>query len=114
MNAFELISRSQSFSLDNLFEMRPAKRETSFASQCPPNEIISKIEEAAKPLGFNVDKRNYKMKLKGDKRGRKGQLSIATEVFESRLLPAYMWWSSGKPAETHWSFTSSTKTFHLD
>ncbi|KAE8726135.1 CBL-interacting serine/threonine-protein kinase 23 [Hibiscus syriacus] len=80
MNAFELISRSQSFSLDNLFEMRPAKRETSFASQCPPNEIISKIEEAAKPLGFNVDKRNYKMKLKGDKRGRKGQLSIATEV----------------------------------
>ncbi|KAE8722098.1 CBL-interacting serine/threonine-protein kinase 9 [Hibiscus syriacus] len=84
MNAFELISRSQSFSLDNLFEkqMRLAKRETSFASQCPPNEIISKIEEAAKPLGFNVDKRNYKMKLKGDKRGRKGQLSVATEVFE--------------------------------
>ncbi|KAL4368479.1 hypothetical protein GQ457_05G001100 [Hibiscus cannabinus] len=84
MNAFELISRSQSFSLDNLFEkqMRLAKRETSFTSQRPPNEIISKIEEAAKPLGFNVDKRNYKMKLKGDKRGRKGKLSVATEVFE--------------------------------
>ncbi|MBA0562953.1 hypothetical protein Golob_007971, partial [Gossypium lobatum] len=55
MNAFELISRSQSFCLDNLFE----KQMTSFASQCPPNEIISKIEDAAKPLGFNVDKRNY-------------------------------------------------------
>ncbi|OMO64202.1 hypothetical protein CCACVL1_21948 [Corchorus capsularis] len=84
MNAFELISRSQSFSLDNLFEKQTAvvKRETSFASQCPPNEIISKIEEAAKPLGFIVHKRNYKMKLKGDKSGRKGQLSVATEVFE--------------------------------
>ncbi|EOX95608.1 hypothetical protein QUC31_005118 [Theobroma cacao] len=84
MNAFELISRSQSFSLDNLFEKQTGhvKRETSFASQCPPNEIISKIEEAAKPLGFNVHKRNYKMKLKGDKSGRKGQLSVATEVFE--------------------------------
>ncbi|XP_039061447.1 CBL-interacting serine/threonine-protein kinase 9-like [Hibiscus syriacus] len=90
MNAFVLISSSQSFSLDNLSEKQMseserqglAKRETSFVSQCPPNEIISKIEEAAKPLGFNVDKRNYKMKLKGDKRGRKGQLSVATEVFE--------------------------------
>ena len=37
------------------------KRETSFASQYPPNEILSKIEEAAKPLGFNVHKRNYKV-----------------------------------------------------
>ncbi|KAG4169958.1 hypothetical protein ERO13_A12G115750v2 [Gossypium hirsutum] len=77
MNAFELISRSQTFCLDSLFEkqMHLAKRQTSFASQCPPNEIISKIEDSAKPLGFN-------MKLKGDKSGRKGELSVATEVFE--------------------------------
>ncbi|XP_052724598.1 CBL-interacting serine/threonine-protein kinase 9 isoform X3 [Vigna angularis] len=58
------------------------KRETSFTSQRPANEIMSKIEEAAKPLGFNVHKRNYKMKLQGDKSGRKGHLSVATEVFE--------------------------------
>ncbi|MBA0805255.1 hypothetical protein Gohar_004784, partial [Gossypium harknessii] len=77
MNVFELISRSQSFCLDNLFEKQ--MRQTSFASQCPHNEIISKIEDAAKPLGFNVDKRNYKMRLKGDKSGRKGQLSVAIE-----------------------------------
>ncbi|KAG4138513.1 hypothetical protein ERO13_D07G139000v2 [Gossypium hirsutum] len=84
LNAFEFISRSQSFSLDKLFEKPTGhvKRETRFASHCPPNEIISKIEEAAKPLGFNVHKQNYKMKLKGDKNGRKGQLSVATEVFE--------------------------------
>ncbi|KAJ9171564.1 hypothetical protein P3X46_014917 [Hevea brasiliensis] len=84
MNAFELISKTQGFSLDNLFEKQAGfvKRETRFASHSPANEIMSKIEEAAKPLGFNVDKRNYKMKLKGDKNGRKGQLSVATEVFE--------------------------------
>ncbi|PKA60441.1 CBL-interacting protein kinase 9 [Apostasia shenzhenica] len=84
MNAFALISRLEGFNLGNLFEkqMGIIKRETSFASQCPPNEIMSKIEQAAKPLGFNVHKHNYKMKLKGDKSGRKGHLSVATEVFE--------------------------------
>lgn len=84
MNAFELISRSPSFNLENLFEkqMGLVKRETRFTSQCSANEIVSKIEEAAKPLGFNVHKRDYKMKLQGDKTGRKGHLSVATEVFE--------------------------------
>ncbi|GFP88174.1 cbl-interacting serine/threonine-protein kinase 9 [Phtheirospermum japonicum] len=78
MNAFELISRSQGFSLENLFEkpMGPVRKETSFTSKCPANEIMSKIEEAAKPMGFNVHKRNYKMKLQGDKTGRKGQLAV--------------------------------------
>lgn len=84
MNAFELISRSGSFDLGNLFEKQAGlvKRETRFTSHCPANEIMSKIEEAAKPLGFNVRKQNYKMKLQGDKSGRKGHLSVATEVFE--------------------------------
>ncbi|RWR88905.1 CBL-interacting serine/threonine-protein kinase 9 [Cinnamomum micranthum f. kanehirae] len=84
MNAFELISKSGSFDLGNLFEkqMGLVKRETRFTSQRPANEIMSKIEEAAKPLGFNVRKQNYKMKLQGDKTGRKGHLSVATEVFE--------------------------------
>jgi hypothetical protein len=46
---------------------------------------MSKIEEACGPLGFNVRKQNYKMKLKGDKTGRKGYLSVATEVLEIKL-----------------------------
>ncbi|KAG1354654.1 CBL-interacting protein kinase 9 [Cocos nucifera] len=84
MNAFALISRSQGFNLGSLFEkqMGLVKRETRFTSQCPPNEIMAKIEEAAKPLGFNVSKHNYKMKLKGDKTGRKGHLSVATEGWQ--------------------------------
>ncbi|KAH9787309.1 CBL-interacting serine/threonine-protein kinase 9 [Citrus sinensis] len=90
MNAFELISRTKSFSLENLFEKQTGlvKRETRFTSQRPPNEIMSKIEEAAKPLGFNVRKGNYKMKLQGDKTGRKGQLSVATEMYEAF---AFIW-----------------------
>ncbi|XP_027904197.1 CBL-interacting serine/threonine-protein kinase 9-like isoform X3 [Vigna unguiculata] len=84
INAFELISRSQSFNLENLFEMQTdeVKQETCFTSQCPAIEIMHKIEEAAKPLGFIVQKKNYKMKLQGDQNGRKGHLSVATEVFE--------------------------------
>ncbi|KAF1889829.1 hypothetical protein Lal_00025158 [Lupinus albus] len=90
MNAFELISKSQSFNLDSLFEKQTGivKRETHFTSQRPANEIMSKIEEAAKPLGFNVHKRDYKiqimqMKLQGDKSGRKGHLSVATEFYKN-------------------------------
>lgn len=37
------------------------KRETRFTSKCPANEIFSKIEEAATPLGFDVKKNNYKV-----------------------------------------------------
>ncbi|XP_010275075.1 PREDICTED: CBL-interacting serine/threonine-protein kinase 23-like isoform X5 [Nelumbo nucifera] len=62
MNAFELISTSQGLNLSSLFEkqMGLVKRKTRFTSKCPANEIISKIEEAATPLGFDVKKNNYK------------------------------------------------------
>ncbi|KAK6150103.1 hypothetical protein DH2020_017628 [Rehmannia glutinosa] len=84
MNAFELISTSQGLNLNSLFEkqMGLVKRETRFTSKCPANEIISKIEQAAAPMGFDVKKNNYKMKLHGEKSGRKGHLSITTEIFE--------------------------------
>ncbi|KAM3261903.1 hypothetical protein ACQJBY_052542 [Aegilops geniculata] len=92
MNAFALISRSEGFNLGNLFEkemLGMVKRETSFASQRTPQEIMSKIEEACGPLGFNVRKQNYKMKLKGDKTGRKGHLSVATEVQTLSPIPRH-------------------------
>ncbi|CAA0842357.1 CBL-interacting serine/threonine-protein kinase 23 [Striga hermonthica] len=84
MNAFELISTSQGLNLSSLFEkqMGFVKRETRFTSKSPANDIISKIEQAAAPMGFDVKKNNYKMKLHGEKSGRKGHLSITTEIFE--------------------------------
>ncbi|KAL7242031.1 hypothetical protein ACSBR1_014582 [Camellia fascicularis] len=84
MNAFEFISRAQGLDLSSLFEkhMGVVKRETRFTSKCPANEIISKFEEAAASLGFDVRKKNYKLKLQAKKIGYKGHLSIATEVLE--------------------------------
>lgn len=84
MNAFELISLSQGLNLSSLFETKeiPDKKETRFTSKKPAKEILSTIEDAAKPLGFNIQKKDYKMKLQGDKLGRKGYLSVSTEVFE--------------------------------
>ncbi|KAG6792598.1 hypothetical protein POTOM_001750 [Populus tomentosa] len=105
MNAFELISMSKGLNLGNLFDgeqlpasveirddgdmlshsyadMQEFKRETRFTSRCPANEIIHKIEEAAKPLGFDVHKKNYKMRLENVKAGRKGNLNVATEIFQ--------------------------------
>ncbi|KAG6476091.1 hypothetical protein ZIOFF_065327 [Zingiber officinale] len=107
MNAFELISKSQGFNLGTLFDKQMVsnsriivhpmfsassflylcftghvEREIRFTSKLPADEILSKIESAAKPLGFSVKKHNYKIKLEGEKPGRKGHLAIATEVFE--------------------------------
>lgn len=83
LNAFELISLNKGLNLSGLFQNKQEpKRESRFASKHPALEIISKMEESAKPLGFNVHKRDYKMKLQGAETGRKGYLSIATEVFE--------------------------------
>ncbi|URD99734.1 CBL-interacting protein kinase 23 [Musa troglodytarum] len=84
MNAFDLISTAQGLNLGTLFEkqMGLVKRETRFTSKVPAVEILSRIEAAAKPLGFDVKKQNYKLKLQGAKSGRKGHLAIATEVFE--------------------------------
>ncbi|MBA0712868.1 hypothetical protein Golax_011940, partial [Gossypium laxum] len=62
MNAFDLISTSQGLNLSSLFEkqMGLVKRETRFTSKRPANEIISQIERAAMPLGFDVKKNNHK------------------------------------------------------
>nr|AIZ68216.1 CBL-interacting protein kinase 32 isoform X3 [Albuca bracteata] len=83
MNAFELISMSKGLNLGNLFDTEQEfKRETRFTSKCPAKEIINKIEEAARPLGFDIQKKNYKMRLENVKAGRKGNLNIATEIFQ--------------------------------
>ncbi|GMN47087.1 hypothetical protein TIFTF001_016264 [Ficus carica] len=83
MNAFDLISMSKGLNLGNLFDAEQGfKRETRFTSKCPANEIIHKIEEAAKPLGFDVHKKNYKLRLENMKAGRKGNLNVATEIFQ--------------------------------
>lgn len=83
LNAFELISLSKGLNLSGLFEQKQeVKQELHFTSKHPAPEIILKMEETAKPLGFNVERHDYKMRLHGAETGRKGHLSVATEVFE--------------------------------
>ncbi|CAN1833370.1 CBL-interacting serine/threonine-protein kinase 3 [Linum perenne] len=82
MNAFDLISMSKGLNLENLLDAPVFKRETRFTSRSSANEIIHKIEEAAKPLGFDVHKKNYKMRLENMIAGRKGNLNVATEIFQ--------------------------------
>jgi len=105
MNAFELISTSQGLNLGSLFEkqMGLIKRKTQFTSKCPANEIVTKIEAAAAPMGFDVKKNNYKMKLLGEKSGRKGQLAVTTEVFQvaPSLYMVEMRKSGGDTLEFH-------------
>ncbi|KAL0363592.1 UNVERIFIED_CONTAM: CBL-interacting protein kinase [Sesamum calycinum] len=110
MNAFELISTSQGLNLSSLFEkqMGLVKRETRFTSKCPAKEIISKIEQAATPMGFDVKKNNYKMKLHGEKSGRKGHLSITTEIFE--VAPSLHMVELRKAGGDTLEFHSSTRT----
>jgi len=83
MNAFELISLNKGLNLENFFETdKKYKREKRFTSQCPPEEIITRLEAAAKPLGFDIQKKNYKMRMENLNPGRKGNLNVATEVFQ--------------------------------
>ncbi|KAF3322630.1 CBL-interacting protein kinase 32 isoform X3 [Carex littledalei] len=83
LNAFELIALSKGLNLENLFDIeKKYKKETRFTSKCPAKEIVKKIEEAAKPLGFDIQKKNYKMMLENLKAGRKGNLNVATEIFQ--------------------------------
>jgi 5'-AMP-activated protein kinase catalytic alpha subunit len=60
------------------------KGETRFTSKKSAKEIVNTIEEAARPLGFNVQIQNHKLKLQGDKQGRKGPLSVSTQVCSVR------------------------------
>ncbi|XP_009602782.1 CBL-interacting protein kinase 2-like [Nicotiana tomentosiformis] len=82
LNAFDIISLSTGFDLSGLFEERNKKREVRFTSRQPAKTIISKLEDVAKRLKLKVMKKDGGLlKLEGSKEGRKGVLSIDTEIF---------------------------------
>ncbi|KAI5077550.1 hypothetical protein GOP47_0007374 [Adiantum capillus-veneris] len=82
-NAFDLISLSNKLSLSKVLgKIQGLRKQAHFTSRYPASEIITKMEETAKPLGFRVLRDNYKMRLQGSEAGRKGHLSVAAEVFE--------------------------------
>ncbi|XP_068634405.1 CBL-interacting protein kinase 2-like [Aristolochia californica] len=83
LNAFDIISLSAGFDLSGLFEDTEHKREARFTSAQPASTIISKFEDIARHLKFEVKKKDGGvLKLEGTKVGRKGVLAIDAEIFE--------------------------------
>ncbi|KAK7273907.1 hypothetical protein RIF29_14974 [Crotalaria pallida] len=71
------------------------KRETRFTWKSSAIEIINKIEEAAKPLRFDVQNKKYKinkpspvLRLANVKAGRKGNLNVATKLLVLLSFPS--------------------------
>ena len=67
------------------------KRETRFTSNRPAKEILSKIEETAAPLGFDVKKNNYKVnifpyKVDDDKFGKRNASCGGHDGYQFRLF----------------------------
>lgn len=87
LTAFDIITLSDGFDLSGFFKDN-CRREVKFTSRRPASNIISKLEEIARLLGFRLRKRDAGLlKLKGLKEGRKGVLSIDAEIFE--VAPAF-------------------------
>ncbi|XP_004500345.1 CBL-interacting protein kinase 18 [Cicer arietinum] len=83
INAFDIISLSSGFDLSRFFKDNVEKRETRFSSKLPASVIISKMEDIAKQLRMKIKKKAAGLlKLEGFSEGRKGVLSIDTEIFE--------------------------------
>ncbi|XP_009369548.2 CBL-interacting serine/threonine-protein kinase 10-like [Pyrus x bretschneideri] len=83
LNAFDIISLSAGFDLSGLFKKDPFYKEARFTSRQPAMVIISKLKEMAKQLKLKVKKKDDGLlKMDGLKEGKKGILSIDTEIFE--------------------------------
>ncbi|EXC26157.1 CBL-interacting serine/threonine-protein kinase 6 [Morus notabilis] len=90
LNAFHIISLSEGFDLSPLFEekKREEKEELRFATTRPASSVISKLEEVAKAVKFDVKKSESTVRLQGQESGRKGKLAIAAEIFA--VTPSFL------------------------
>ncbi|XP_039116517.1 CBL-interacting serine/threonine-protein kinase 5-like [Dioscorea cayenensis subsp. rotundata] len=83
-NAFELIaSMSGGWDLSGLFEKK-RKSGTVFTSRLPAAEILERLEEVGRGLGFGVEKGKggYGVRMEG-REERRGRLEVVAEVFEA-------------------------------
>lgn len=90
LNAFHIISLSEGFDLSPLFEekKREEKEEMRFATSSPASSVISKLEEVAKSVKFDVKKSESWVRLQGQEKGRKGKLTIAADIFA--MTPSFV------------------------
>ncbi|KAG9149146.1 hypothetical protein Leryth_003146 [Lithospermum erythrorhizon] len=84
-NAFQLIGMSSCLDLSGFFEKEDAaERKIRFTSHHPPKELLERIENTAKQMGFLVQKKNGRLKVIQELKGQRtpGTLLVAAEVFE--------------------------------
>lgn len=90
MNAFHIISLSEGFDLSPLFEekKREEREEMRFATAGSASRVISKLEQVAKAVKFDVKSSDTKVRLQGQERGRKGKLAIAADIYA--VTPSFL------------------------
>ncbi|XP_057415742.1 CBL-interacting serine/threonine-protein kinase 6-like [Lotus japonicus] len=90
MNAFHIISLSEGFDLSPLFEekKREEREEMRFATAGTPSRVISRLEEVAKAVNFDVKSSESQVRLQGQERGRKGKLAIAADIYA--VTPSFL------------------------
>ncbi|KAG7582314.1 Protein kinase-like domain superfamily [Arabidopsis suecica] len=85
INAFQLIGMSSFLDLSGFFEQENvSERRIRFTSNSSAKDLLEKIETAVTEMGFSVQKKHAKLKVKQEERNQKGQvgLSVTAEVFE--------------------------------
>jgi len=89
MNAFHIISLSEGFDLSPLFEEKKREeKELRFATTRPASSVISRLEDLAKAVKFDVKKSETKVRLQGQEKGRKGKLAIAADLYA--VTPSFL------------------------
>lgn len=87
LNAFDIISLSSGFDLSGLFEDK-SNKESKFTSTNTAATIITKLEDIAKRLRLRLMKKDGGLlKMESLQTGRKGVMSIDTEIFQ--IAPNY-------------------------
>ncbi|XP_027359648.1 CBL-interacting serine/threonine-protein kinase 6-like isoform X2 [Abrus precatorius] len=64
------------------------EEEMRFATTRPASSVISRLEEVAKAVKFDVKKSDTKVRLQGQERGRKGKLAIAADIYA--VTPSFL------------------------
>ncbi|CAI9771127.1 unnamed protein product [Fraxinus pennsylvanica] len=85
INAFELIGMSSFLDLSGFFEKEDvSERQIRFTSNHSPKALLESMENTALQMGYQVQKKNGKLKVMQVHKGQKGpgNLSVAAEIFE--------------------------------
>lgn len=82
LNAFDIISLSSGLDLSGLFVGDDRREDVRFTSVQPVSVIVSKLEEVATDLNFNVTKKDGGYLKLARSRGRNVEVGIDVDIFE--------------------------------